>query len=619
MITDARPVRLPASLGHAAIIFAVALFLTAPHFLYGYPSGQSAAFNISAQHFFFQQLAAGELYPRWLTDYSTGLGAPVFYYYAPLPFYFASLFGLTGCFNCSAPLLLSISHMALFSLSGITFYFWCSRFTGRTICLVASLVYVLLPYHYLDFEIRNAVGEGMSFVWLPLIFSGLHGVSTSDRISARYIALAAMAYAGLIFTHLPSAVLIIPFMAIYVGVFGTRRSFVRQVTSLAAVGAIGVALSAVYIIPALLMRDYLQPDIWLTQAGTHYMPEYSLLFSGTTSKFGMLVYADSAIATMIALGVVGAMAALNRIDGAPTFPGSDENRRMLVAALISCAVSWLLMNIVSRPIWVIFDILRQVQFPWRLGQEVVFWAASAVAVGLSNIARMTAANKQRWTQFLRPMIYLAVILIPVTAVAAHMIKYRGSLTEGAWAGAMPEVFSVPDEYHSIWAVESTAFKETQSYRDFRAYIATLPQIAVERGQTQDERIMMDRVGPSAFKITAFLAAPAQITARQAFFPTWKLIDIATGADIPIKPSKATGLISAALPAGQSQLKLSVEPARPERIGGAVSAIATFLCLLVLIAPVMRSWRLGQAYANQTSGKIMKTAVRLLPPLFNKRN
>ena len=483
----AQPNRLPVFLGHAAIIFAIALVLTAPHFLYGYPSGQSVTFNVPALHFFFQQFAAGELYPRWLTDYSTGMGAPVFCYYAPLPFYFASLFGLTGCFNCSAPMLLSISHLALIALSGIAFYFWCSRFTGRTICLVASLVYVLLPYHYLDFEIRNAVGEGMSFVWLPLIFNALHGVSTSNRISARYIVLTGMAYAGLILTHLPSAVLIIPFMAIYVGVFVTRRSFVQRFLSLAAVGAIGVALSAVYIIPALTMRDYLQPDIWLNQAGTHYMPEYSLLFSGTTPKFGMLVYADIAIATMAALGVVGAMVLINRLSGASYLPVKDENRRMLVAALISFALSWLLMNVVSREIWLNFEILRQVQFPWRLGLEVDFWAASAIAVGLSNIARTTAANKQRWAQILRPMIYLTVILIPVTAVAAHMIKYRGSLTEGAWAGDMPELFWVPDEYHSIWAVESTAFKEVASYSVFRTHIATLPQISIEHSLIEGQK------------------------------------------------------------------------------------------------------------------------------------
>lgn len=616
---DTQPFRSPISLNHVAIIFAIALLLTAPHFLYGYPSGQSATFNIPAQHFFFQQLAAGELYPRWLTDYSTGLGAPVFYYYAPLPFYFASLFGLTGCFDCSAPVLLSISHLALFALSGIAFYFWCFRFSGRKICLIASLVYVLLPYHYLDFEIRNAIGEGMSFVWLPLIFNALHGVSASNRISARYIVLTGMAYAGLILTHLPSAVLIIPFMAIYVGVFVTRRSFVQQFLSLAAVGAIGVALSAVYIIPALFMRDYLQPDIWLNQAGTHYMPEYSLLFSGTTPKFGMLVYADIAIATVAALSVVGAMVVVNRLSGAAYLPVKDEHRRMLIAALISFALSWLLMNVVSREIWINFAILRQVQFPWRLGLGVDFWAASAIAVGLSNITRVTAASKHRWTQILRPMIYLAVMLIPITVVAAHMVKYRGSLTEGAWAGAMPEVFWVPDEYHSIWAVESTAFKEAASYSEFRTHIATLPKIAVERAVTPDEQMMMDRVGPSAFTITASLTAPAQITARQAFFPTWKLSDVATGVEIPIEPSKATGLISAALPVGQNQFRLSVEPSRSERVGGAVSAITTFMCLLILIAPLMRSWRLGPTHANQSIGKIIKTAARLCPPLFGKRN
>ena len=616
---DAQPFRSPISLGHVAIIFAIAFAVTAPHFLYGYPSGQSVSFNVPAQHFFYQQLAGGELYPRWLTDYTPGMGAPVFYYYAPLPFYFASLFGLTVCFNCSAPTLLSISHLALFTLSGIAFYFWCARFAPRRICLIASLFYVLLPYHYLDLEVRNAFGEGMSYIWLPLIFSGLHGITISDRISARSIAFAAMTYAGLILTHLPSAVLIIPFMAIYVGVISTRRSFVQKFLSLAAVGAIGVALSAVYVVPALFMRDYLLPDIWLNQAGTHYMPEYSLLLSGTAPKFALLVYADIAIATFTALAVVGAMGLINRKGGAPAIPVNNNDRRILFTALSAFALSWLLMNIVSRPIWVNFDILRQVQFPWRLGLEVDFWAASVVAVGLSNIARMSAANKSRRAQFLRPMIYVAAMLIPVTTVAAHMVKYRGALTEGAWSGAQAKLDWVPDEYHSIWAVESTAFKQAASHRDYRAHIATLPQVTAERALAPQENVTIDRVGPSDFDIKASLTAPAQITARQAFFPTWKLSDIATGVEIPLAPSQSTGLINAALPAGKNQFRLSIEPHRTEKIGGAISAAMLFLCLLVLIAPIVRSWRHGQASAGGVIGKLTTTVAHMRRSLLNKRH
>src|SRR5881398_3473944 len=66
---------------------------------------------------FTAQLAHGVIYPRWLPLSNAGLGAPVFYYYPPLAFYLAGLFGLLGL--ATYPSVIA-AFAAAFAASGFT-------------------------------------------------------------------------------------------------------------------------------------------------------------------------------------------------------------------------------------------------------------------------------------------------------------------------------------------------------------------------------------------------------------------------------------------------------------------------------------------------------------------
>ena len=114
------------------IIFLLLSILTiSTHKFVGFSKGHNVVYNIFWQKHFTEQLLAGEFFPRWLFNYIDGYGAPVFYFYAPLPFYLFSLieivFGNDGG-NFST---LSIGYIMIFFFSGISFYILISRFTDK--------------------------------------------------------------------------------------------------------------------------------------------------------------------------------------------------------------------------------------------------------------------------------------------------------------------------------------------------------------------------------------------------------------------------------------------------------------------------------------------------------
>ena len=42
--------------------------------------------------------------------------------------------------------------------------------------ILASILYMTFPYHLTDFLIRNALGEFLSFVFIPLVFLGIYNL-----------------------------------------------------------------------------------------------------------------------------------------------------------------------------------------------------------------------------------------------------------------------------------------------------------------------------------------------------------------------------------------------------------------------------------------------------------
>ena len=200
----ARPLRVGIS-----VLLATAIAF-APVFVYGFPADS-----------FSDQLWAGELYPRWLSQINDGLGSPYFFYYSPLAYYLASLFH--GFRTPTGIAQISLASITLLFLSGLVCYRWLLGICGRTGALVGACFYVMAPSHvFVDAYVRGDYPEFASYVWLPAI---LHGVELVRSRRAIGFVLITLSYAGLVLTHVVIGLVFsgVPFLYA-LGRFEKRRS-----------------------------------------------------------------------------------------------------------------------------------------------------------------------------------------------------------------------------------------------------------------------------------------------------------------------------------------------------------------------------------------------------------
>lgn len=548
-------------------IFPIAgLLAVLPHLFFGYPNGHSAGFNIPWMVDFSQQLFAGNLYPRWLADYPNGLGAPVFYFYAPGPFYLSALSGAVLCPGCHVVQVLSVGHWAIFTLSGFAFYLWIAPLTDRSIGLITSTVYMLLPYHFLDLEIRGTLGESMAYMWMPLVLHGLRRASLGDR----WFLLAAFAYAGLIMSHLPSALLFTPIMAVFALAQASRKTLAYEISKVTAVGLLGVALGAIYLVPALMMRDVLHVDAWTTRAGAHYFPENWLLFSERAMPvFGHTVYFALAVSTFLAGAAILALRLLPKGDSI-----SWNSRPILIAAMISLAFCWVMVSVVAEPLWVHISVLRQVQFPWRLGTVVDTCATTALSIALWRMKVLSEAGSSPRTSMV-PAVLLAVV---TSLMFVSMWDNRENYMWRRWETPDPAFDRYALEYRTKWVTHTSWDERGYPLRD--SEVLNMPKARIVGREGIGEVISLERDGPASFKVTASLSEDATIDLRQHYFPHWRLIDLETDAKLSIRPSPDTGLVRFGLPAGEHELRLVSGYTKPEVFGMVVSMLALVIAALI---------------------------------------
>ena len=316
---------------------------------------------------FGQQLRAGMIYPRWLPASHDGLGAPVFYYYPPLAFYPAGLLAALGLTPYAA--ILATFGLA-FAASGAAMYRWARGWTSHP--LAAALFYMAAPYHVVDFYGRGALAEACAIALIPLLALGLKRVGEK-----RGPALLALAYAAIIATHLPLALLASLFLvAPYALILARGRP--RALLAFAPPLMLGLGPSAIYLVPALALDRY--RDAGVLWSDPLLRPDHWLLIHGAPAGMGLITLKVIAVVALPALF----MALRWRLGWA--------------AAAIACClvVAGLIPFFWSLPL------IRSVQFPFRALPFAEFALATAFA----------AAPRER---------IAALLALPALALAATFL------------------------------------------------------------------------------------------------------------------------------------------------------------------------------------------------------
>ncbi len=352
--------------GHYALFAVLAVLFVMPAAFAPPMMHDSFWIDVSWSQQFTALLRDGNLYPRWLPWSYGGLGSPAFYYYAPLSFYLTGLFGLIGLPTYGA---LLAAFGAAWLTSGVTMHAWLK---GPARAPVAgALLYMVLPYHVMDFYGRGALAEFCAFAIVPLVAMGVR-----HAIEQKRAAPLACAYAALILTHLPTAV-IVSMLLIAPYALWSARSNLRGLWPVARGVAGGLTGAAVYLIPALTLQSYssvgalwdvkfLQPVSW------------SLLHPELwVSKSYVFLFAGLALAIAVATAIL-------------------SGRRWTFWAYWTVAICLIVAGLV--PVFWSLPVIKAVQFPWR-------------ALVLAEFGLATVAASWRGSPLLAAIVLLPLLMM----------------------------------------------------------------------------------------------------------------------------------------------------------------------------------------------------------------
>lgn len=339
--------------------------------LIGTPFGHSQHFNRAWVYAFGDVFWQGTPFPRHLPGLWDGLGGLDLFFYPPLGFWVTELFGRPLCPGCGEDRVLALGGGACLILSGVAFYASARLALGAKGAIAGALIYMVLPYHlWIEWFHRQALAEFAAYIAVPALLFGFLAV-----LRGRGGAMLALGWAGLLLSHLPSALLaghILGVLALIWIVWqlclGQRAMLLGQVLRGTAATAVGFGLTAVYWLPAVTLIGDVSPEMLYSPI---YDPERWLFLDGVEAP--VPAFHALLIATLMANGVaVLAVAWL-----------AQDRRAMLLMALMPMALIALAMSALARPLWMGW-IIELAQFPWRLLLFADFAVAAAFTLALRS-------------------------------------------------------------------------------------------------------------------------------------------------------------------------------------------------------------------------------------------
>src|SRR5579859_507019 len=154
-----------------AVLALVAMALTYLLLVRGLPDGDDRQQHLEYQHFFDEQFAQGDSYPRWMPGLNRGRGSGIFLVQYPLPYYVALGIGhvIPNQWGVYTETRTQGLGMVMATVLGALFmYAWCSSFVDRLSAMFASIIFLTLPYFLsIDLYMRVAVGEFWALAMMP--------------------------------------------------------------------------------------------------------------------------------------------------------------------------------------------------------------------------------------------------------------------------------------------------------------------------------------------------------------------------------------------------------------------------------------------------------------------
>ncbi len=578
---------------HILGLVLLSLLLTWPLFLHGAPDLSHDGFHHARwAREFATQFWHGDWFPRWFSNVNGGFGGPSGFFYPPLGNFVAALFWpLVASHQKAGWLAAGFSMILGEALSGISAYFWLRSITKPIAAFLGAAIYLFAPYHLVvDLYMRGALAELWTFVWFPLVLLSAQKLVEGSRWA---IAGLALSFALAILSHPTMALCFAPIPLACVLFFSATGERTGNTALLIASLLLGVGLSAVYLVPALMDQSKANTAyyhstsdemLWLVQDWSQLQDMVHYLRGAHPKDMGASNW-NVAFRTRILglalseLTIVGLLFVINR--------RCEGERRLRLATVFWTSAALLyffLMTNLSLLVWKLVPVLKLLQYPFRLNAVLVVCIAALFALAASHL-------RQRRARVFSSCLF--VVLACWMAVDLGSFRHTFSASNKALPGRLemfrqyvrtridpPEMWPLPGNEKAL-----SSFN-TEDFSTFDFLVASHPPKTVRfAGRHWSGESRVENWQPRRVVIKVDALQDSLLTVNHFYYAGWQAHIEGTAEELAVRPT-ADGLIEFAVPKGSYDVILELPRDAAERAGITIS----LLSLLLVGGAALWAWR-----------------------------
>lgn len=532
-------------------------------------SGHDALEYLPRNVEFYRALEAGQFYPRWAPDLSGGYGEPFFSFNPPVIYYLSALFHAIGSSMVAAA---NWAILTCLLIGAVGMYLLAGEFFGRRGGLVSAAAYVFAPYLLVTLYVRSALADFSAFAFIPLALWGLYCHVRDGRTVHLYAG--AMSAALLLLSSNPVSLITFPALALLVCWQAWAGKSVQRLVRGAWCLTVGMGLSAVFWLPALLERNFVHVHR-LLETFLNYRNHFATLAQLFNSPWGYGVSLPGPVDGMsFAIGPAHlALAAIALLLLGRIRARSSQAGLMAAFSLVLILIGAFFSIYESQLIWDRLSLLQYLEYPWRF--LTLATVGAAFLCGFPFLFMATGRDR----------LANGLMVVMISGLVALNLSH-----------ARPEQFyTTKDSDYSPQVIAGKGLAVTTAREYEPIWVQELPPtparetLTILQGQG---RIVANQLTATTREFAVEITQDARLRLNTFYFPGWTLY--VDGAQRPIEYGNPQGVIEFPLEPGLHGIKI-VFADTPVRVWSARLSLLALL-LLLLSPPIPASLHAGTTHA-----------------------
>jgi len=486
------------------VIIILSLIALWPFFRKGYFETHDGEWMVIRFSAFHQTLAARQFPVRFVDRLNNNYGYPVLNFLYPLPFYLSEVPKALGFGFIDSVKITFIS----FTVFSVVAMFWAlSQYFSKYASLAGAIIYLFIPYRFVDLYVRGSLGENVAFTIAPLILGSIFKIAKGQK---EFLPVLSVSVALLIISHNVVAILFMPLFFL-LSFLLIKKDISKIVTTF----LVGLLISAFFWLPALYDLQYVRlSQINISNISDHLSSIERLILPGW--GFGQTPQQENGLPTQIGLISLAVLIASTFLHI------SAKSKNKIIGSLIILYIAiFALMTNYASTFWQIPHV-NIIQFPWRLLSLIVLISAILTAFVVDSVK-----SKE----------FAAVLIITVSIVStiAYTKPPKFVQRDEGFYSTNEDTTTVREEYLPLWVKQKPKIRANH-------------KIEIEG----DGELTSSQIKPANYEANINAQRDLIVRINTIYFPGWQAsVD---GQDVNINYiNNPNGLMSFQLPEGDHKV------------------------------------------------------------------